>query len=137
MNDRQRRLYERGHRVRVFMSAHEADFPGGSKGGTLGASIEGLLADAAALDVARAASARKRKQGTEGKEGARKALRRMLKTTSETAESLTLDHPEMKGVFKPASSGNNDQSLIAAARSAADAVRRLLHRGRIGAGLLR
>ena len=69
MNDKQRRLYERGQRVRVFMSTNENDFPTGSKGFTLANSIEGALGDAAALDVARAASSRKRRQGTEGQIG--------------------------------------------------------------------
>jgi hypothetical protein len=121
MHDRQRRVKERGQRVRVHMSAREDDFPIGSKGFILAGSLEGLLAEADALDVARADSKRKRKQGTEARDGARKSLRRMLKTTYDTAEPLTLDHPEVKGVFKPPSRSNNDQALVVEARSAANA----------------
>jgi hypothetical protein len=121
MNDKHRRANERGQRVRVYMAANEADFLTGSKGFVLASSLEGLLAEVAALDVVRSAGARKRKQGTEGREEMRTALRRMLKTTYDTAKAIALDHPEIKGLFKPPYRGNNDQTLIAEARSAAAA----------------
>ena len=121
MNDKQRRANERGQRVRIYMAAREGDFPNGSKGFTLASSLEGLLADAAALDTARAAGARKRKQGTEGRAQARTELRRLVKSVYDTAKPLALDHPEMKGIFKPPYRGNNDPTLIAEARSAAEA----------------
>jgi len=121
MNDKHRRNRERGQRVRLNMSANERDFPQGSKALTLASSLEGMLADADALDAARSASARKRKQGTEARDGARTKLRRMVRITYDTAEPLGLDHPEIKGVFKPPSKNNNDQELAAAARSATTA----------------
>jgi hypothetical protein len=121
MSDKHRRNQERGQRVLLLMRTFEAEFPAGSKGATLTSSLEGLLGDAAALEVTRADGKRKRKQGTEARDAARVSLRRMLKTTTDTAEPLTLDHPEMKGVFKPPPRNNNDAELITAARSAANA----------------
>ncbi|HWW76606.1 MAG TPA: hypothetical protein VNZ44_14515, partial [Pyrinomonadaceae bacterium] len=116
-----RRNWERGQRVLLLMRTFEPDFPSGSKGSTLTSELEGKLADSDAQEVKRADSTRKRRQGTAARADARKAARRMLKTTSDTAEPLTLDHPEMKGLFKPAPGGNNDAELMTAVRSAANA----------------
>lgn len=121
MNARHRRFNERGRRVDLFMDANAADFPAGGKGGTLAASLKELLAEVSALDVARSASTRKRQQGTEGREQMRTDLRRMLKSVSDTAKAVAAERPDIKGVFKAAGKNNNDQSLVAAARSAADA----------------
>ncbi|HJQ30704.1 MAG TPA: hypothetical protein VJ866_00915 [Pyrinomonadaceae bacterium] len=121
MSDKHRRHHERGQRVRLHMTTSETDFPPGSKPFILANDLEGMLADADAHEVTRVDNKRKRKQGTEARDAARTALRRMLKTTSDTAEPLTLDHPEMKGVFNPQIRKDNDQDLIAAARSAANA----------------
>lgn len=121
MNAKHRRFNERGRRVDLFMEANAADFPAGSKGGTLAASLKELLAEVSALDVARSASTRKRQQGTEGREQMRADLRRMLKSLSDTARAVAAERPDIKGVFTAAGKNNNDQSLIAAARSGADA----------------
>ncbi|HJQ32996.1 MAG TPA: hypothetical protein VJ866_12490 [Pyrinomonadaceae bacterium] len=121
MSDKFRRHRERGQRVLLLMRTFEPDFPAGSKGSTLTSSLEGKLADSDALEVKRADSARKRKQGTEARGDARTAGRRMLKTTSDTAEPLTLDYPEMKGLFKPAGKSNNDAELVVAMRSVVNA----------------
>ena len=120
MNAKHRRFNERGQRVDLFMDAHAEDFPAGGKGGTLAASLKELLAEVSALDVARSASARKRQQGTEGREQMRADLRRMVKTTYDTSKAIALEHRDIKGIFKPPSRGNNDQTLVADARSAAD-----------------
>ena len=120
-SDKFRRNQERGQRVLLLIRTYEADFAGIGKVLTLNTSLEGLLAEAAALEVTRADSKRKRKQGTEARDAARKDLRRMVKTTYDTADPLTLDHPEMKGVFKPPTKNNNDTELVTAARSAANA----------------
>lgn len=121
MNAKHRRFNERGQRVDLFLDAHAEDFAAGSKGGTLAASLKELLAEVSALDVARAASARKRQQGTEGREKMRTDLRRMVKSTYDTASAIAVERPDVKGIFVPPSRGNNDQTLVAAARSAADA----------------
>ena len=121
MSDKHRRNHERVQRVRLHISANEAEFTPGSRPLTLASELEGLLADADALEVARADSKRRRKQGTEARDGARTKLRRMLKSTTDTAEPLGLDHPEIKGVFNPQIKKNNDAELIIASRSAANA----------------
>ena len=121
MNDKQRRSYERGQRAYVYMNAATTDFPLGSRGGALRDSLQELLAQAAALDVARGASAGKRRQGTEGRVTARTTLRQMVKIAWDTYKTLTLDRPDIKGLFEPPSKIKNDQALVAAARAYADA----------------
>lgn len=120
MNARQRRLNERGQRVDVYMNALAEDFPADSKGGALAARLKELLAQAATLDVERAANARKRQQGTEGRDAARTALRRMLKTVWDTHKTLARDRPDTKGLFESPSKLKNDRALVTAARAYAD-----------------
>ncbi len=121
MNDRQRRLYERGQREVAYVEAQADDFPPGSKGGQLAVGLKGLLAQAAGLDAARVSGARKRRQGTEGREQLRAELRQMLSTAFDTAKTVALDQPSLKGLFSPVGKNNNDQALIAAANSFAQA----------------
>jgi hypothetical protein len=121
MSDKNRRNHERGQRVRLHMSAREVDFPSGSKASAQGNDLEGLLADADAHEVKRADSVRKRQQGTDRRGRSRTALRRMIRQTYDTAESLGLDHPEIRSVFKPPYRGNNDRTLVAEARSVVNA----------------
>lgn len=121
MNEKQRRRNERGQRVDVYMGAQAADFPPDGKGGTLAARLKELLAQAAALDVTRAANARKRQQGTEGRDEARTTLRRMVKNVWDTHKTIARDHPNIKGLFEPPTKSNNDQALVTGARASADA----------------
>ena len=120
MNDKQRRGSERDQRVIVYMDAAAEDFPPDSKGGILAARLKELEAQAAALDLARGASAGKRRQGTEGREGARTKLRQMVKTVWDTYKTITLDHPDLKGLFESPSKIKNDQTLVSTARNYAD-----------------
>lgn len=120
MNNGQRRRNERGQRVDVYMDAQAELFPEGSKGGIQAARLKGLLAQATTLDLARDAGAGKRRQGTEGHEATREALRRMVKTTWETYKTITLDHPDIKGLFESPSKIKNDQALVRFARTYAD-----------------
>lgn len=120
MDNGKRRRNERGQRVDVYMDAQAEAFPADSKAGTLAARLKELLTQAAALDLARAAGAGKRRQGTEGREGARTALRRMVKTAWDTHKTITLDHPDIKGLFESPSKIKNDQALVRAARAYAD-----------------
>lgn len=121
MNARQRRLYERAQRVDVFLDAQAEDFPAASKGGAAAARLKEELANVAALDVARTTGASKRQQGTAGRRDARAALRRLVEAVSATAETIALDRPDLKGVFSLKGRDNSDQTLIAVARSHADA----------------
>src|SRR4051812_26743104 len=107
MNDKQRRGNERDQRVVMYMDTPNEDFPDDSKGAILTAKLRGLLTQTAALDAVREAKASKRRQGTEGKEEARTALRQMLKSVWDTYKAITLDHPELKGLLAQPSKSNN------------------------------
>ena len=120
MNDRQRRHNERGQRVDVYMDAQAEAFPANGKGGVLAVRLKELLAQVATLDVERAANARKRQQGTEGRDVARTALRQMVKTVWNTHKTIARDRPDTKGLFESPSKIKNDQSLVTAARTYAD-----------------
>ncbi|HEX8719838.1 MAG TPA: hypothetical protein VF736_04295 [Pyrinomonadaceae bacterium] len=120
MHDRQRKRCERAQRVDVFMDAAAADFPLTSKGGVLAALLKQSLTQISALEVERVANAGKRRQGTEGREAARNALRQMVKLAWDTYNTITLDRPDIKGLFAPPGKSNSDQALVATARAYAD-----------------
>lgn len=119
--NRQRKRHERGQRADVYMDAQAEVFPADSKGSTLAARLKELLAEVAALDLARAANANKRRQGTEGREVARTTLRRMVKSVWETYKSIAGDRPDIRGLFESPSKLKNDHALVTAARAYADA----------------
>lgn len=121
MNSGQRRRNERAQRVDVYMDAATEDFPPDGKGGTLAAQLKELLAQTAALSQTRAAHANKRRQGTEGREDARAALRRMVKLVWDTHKTITIDRPDTKGLFESPSKIKSDDALVTAARSYIDA----------------
>lgn len=121
MNDKQRRSDERDQRVEVFMDAVAGDFPEGSKGGILAARLKALRGKAATLDLKRGAGTDKRWRGTEAREGARTKLRPMVTTAWDTYKTITLDHPDLKGLFESPVKIKNDQALAAAAHRYADA----------------
>ncbi len=120
-NDKQRRRNERGQRADVYMDAQAEVFLTNSKGGTLAARLKELLAQVSALDVARAENINKRRQGTEGREGTRTALRRMVKIGWDTYKTISRTNPSLKGIFESPSKIKNDESLCAGARAYANA----------------
>lgn len=120
-NDKQRRRNERGQRADVYMVAQAEDFPADSRGGILAARLKELLAQTAALDVARAENINKRRQGTEGRAQTRTSLRRMVKTAWGTYKTLTRQRDGLDGLFESPSKMKNDQSLAAGARAYANA----------------
>lgn len=121
MNDKQRRRYERGARVDAFMTANAADFPAGSKGAEAAAQLSQELAALSALDVAKAASAGTRRQSSEGRRDLRESLRAQVAAVRETAEAIGLEHPEVRGLFPRTRADHSDQTLVAVARSYAEA----------------
>lgn len=121
MNDRQRKRLARGQRVDVYMDAAAEDFPLNTKGGSQAALLKELLTQAREFDVAQAAGSGKRRQGTEGRAAARAALRRLLKKVWDTANTIAIDHPDIKGLFDSPAKLKNDQALITGARAYADA----------------
>lgn len=121
MNDNQRRRYERGSRVDAFMTANAADFPAGGKGAEAAARLSEELAALAALDVAKAASAGTRRQSSEGRRDLRESLREQVAAVCDTAEIIGREHPEVRGLFPRGRADNSDQTLVAVARSYAEA----------------
>jgi hypothetical protein len=121
MNDRQRRRYERAQRVVMYMDTPSVDFPEESRGAVFHARLKTLLAHVASLDVERAGNTSKRRQGTEGREDARAALRRMLKSVWDTHKAIAPDRPDIKGLFEKPGRNNNDQALVTTARAYAAA----------------
>jgi len=121
VNDKQRRGSERVQRVIMYMDTPNEDFPEGSKGDTLTARLRELSAQATALDAEREAKATKRRQGTEGREETRTALRRMRKSAWDTYKAIAPEHPEIRGLFESPSKSNNDQALATSVRSYANA----------------
>lgn len=120
MNDKTRRYYERGQRCDRCMDLHTGDFLANSKGAVLAATVKELLAAIAFLDVERESSTGKRRQGTSGRDGARKALRELVEAVAKTADAIALDHPNIKGIFVLTHTDRSDQTLIATARSFAE-----------------
>lgn len=121
MNDKQRRRYERGSRVDAFMTSNAADFPAGGKGAEAAARLKTELAALAALDVAKAASAGTRQQTSAGRRDLRESLRAQLAAVCDTAEVIGREHPEVRGRFSRTRPDNSDQTLLAVARSSAEA----------------
>jgi hypothetical protein len=121
MSARERRIVERGQRVVVHMVAAAEDFPPESKGGILVTSIQETLDEIAALDVARVAGASKRHQGTAGRGRARADLRRLVTAVADTAETISVEHPDTKGIFSLLGKDRSDLTLIATANAFADA----------------
>lgn len=120
MNDRLRRYYERGHRCKKVLTLRRGDFPANSKAVALADTVEEELQALAFLDVERASSIGKSKQGTAGRQDTRETLQDMVDAVEETAEAASLDHPELKGVFEIPRGDSTDQTLIATARSFAE-----------------
>lgn len=121
MNDNQRRRFERGSRVDAFMKANAADFPAGSKGAEAAARLSVELAALAALDVEKAASAGTRRQNSGGRRELRESLRAQLAAVRDTAEIIGREHAEVRGLFPRMQADNSDQTLVALARSYAEA----------------
>ncbi|HEX8284003.1 MAG TPA: hypothetical protein VF588_11640 [Pyrinomonadaceae bacterium] len=121
MNERQRRRFERGSRVEAFMTSNVADFPAGGKGAVAAAQLSAEMAALAALDVAKATTASTRRQSSEGRRELRESLRAQVAAVCDTAEAVGAEHPEARGRFPRTRADNSDQTLVAVARSFAEA----------------
>ncbi|HEX8475090.1 MAG TPA: hypothetical protein VF666_13755 [Pyrinomonadaceae bacterium] len=123
MNDKQRRRFERLARVSAFGTANISDFPETSKGREAITRLRDILGEMESLDASRVSSLSAQQQGTTGKRDERTALRAQLIALSDTAATIALDHPEVKGSFQWSRASVSDQTLLATARSfAANAV---------------
>lgn len=115
-----RRRYERGQRCDRVNDARVEDFPANSKYATYAAAVKEHLAAISALNVERASSKGKRRQGTAGRAQARKALEEIVDATARTAAVITQEHSDIKGMFERPAKDHSDETLIATARSFAD-----------------
>lgn len=121
MNEKQRRISERGSRVGAFLSANAADFPTGTKGGELAANLKTELSKLPTLDVAKTSGASARRQSSVVRRDFRELLRAQVTSVSDTAEAIAPEHAEVKGLFPRTRPDNSDSTLIAVARSFATA----------------
>jgi hypothetical protein len=117
VNEKQRRLSERGSRVGAFLSANAADFPAGSKGGELAAGLKAELSNLSTLDVVKATGASARQQSSLGRRDFRESLRALVASVCDTADAIALDHAEVKGLFPRTLPNRSDSTLFAVARS--------------------
>ena|SRR5215213_9380048 len=120
MNDNQRRRFERASRVDAFMTSNAADFPAAGKGGATAARLKTELAALASLDVAKVTAASTQQKTSTGRRGLRASLRAQIAAVCDTADVISLDHPEVKGLFPRTRADNSDQTLVAVARSFAE-----------------
>jgi hypothetical protein len=119
MNDKQRRRFERHARVRAFVAENASDFPPTGKGGQAAARLNDIHAQVETLDTSRVTNRSEKQRATTGRRDERASLRERLAVISDTAETIGLDYPEVKGVFKWSREGMSDQTLLATARALA------------------
>jgi hypothetical protein len=122
LNDKQRRIIERGARSAAFGAANAADFPADSKGAELFASLNAALANFDTLQIVKATSISTRQQGTAGRHDVRESLRAQVLAVSNTTKVIATEHSEVRGRFQYARKDHSDRTLIATARSFARAV---------------
>ena len=120
MNSKVRRDYERAERCDQFSDSRTDDFPAGSKGAILAASVKERLATLTTLDVEKASSTGKRQQGTAGRRGTREELIELVEAVSKTGSAVAIERPETKGMFELPTRDHSDRTLIATARSFAE-----------------
>jgi hypothetical protein len=121
VNDKQRRIIERGARSAAFGAANTADFPANSRGAELFASLNEALANLDTLEVVKATSISTRQQGTAGRRDVRESLRAQVAAVGDTTKIIAAEHTEMKGMFQYSRTDRSDRTLIATARSFAKA----------------
>lgn len=119
MNDKNRRRFERLAGSSTFAAAVAPDFANTSKGGQAVADLNARIVEVEALETSRATSTHSQQQATIGKRDGRASLRSQLRALSDTARTIALDHPEVKGSFKFTGASVGDQKLLTAARAVA------------------
>jgi hypothetical protein len=117
MNDSHRRRIERLTRSSAYASAYATDFPEGSKGAQALAELKAAIAEAESHAVSRESSVNVLQQATTGRRDAREAIRACLRAISDTAHTIALDHPELKGSFVFKGASVSDRTLLATAQA--------------------
>ena len=117
MDNTMKRQTERFARSEAFVSANVADFPATSKGGKAAAEIRTALAEIESLEAARVTNTNLLQQAMAGKKDMRESIRAQLRAISNTAKTIALDHPEVKGGFQFKGNNMSDGALLATARA--------------------
>jgi hypothetical protein len=123
MNDTRKRRFERNARVVAFCDERTTDFPENSARGKSATNMKSIHAELERLDTERTTNTRLKQQGTSGKQSEREALRKLITAISDTADTISLDYPEIKDAFRRPKANSNDQTLLSTARSFAEAAR--------------
>jgi hypothetical protein len=121
MNSTQRRRRNRLGGGAAYATANAIDFPAGSKGGQAGAELITILAEIDAHDTARQSSVNALQQVIAVKKDIREAIRAHLRAIGDTARTIALDHPEIKGSFQFTGASVGERKLLATARAYAAA----------------
>jgi hypothetical protein len=117
MNDAHRRRIERLIRTESEASANVTDFPEGSKGALALADLRAYIEEAQSQAVSRESSVSVLQQATIGRMDAREAVRASMRVISDTARTIALDHPEIKGSFIFKGASVSDRTLLSTAQA--------------------
>lgn len=112
----ERRRYDMLVRVRDFGAENAADFPAGSVGAESFATVGAAVGELDASGATQASGMSSGRQGTAMKSNAREDVREGLRAINRTARALAIDDPGLNEKFLMPR-GDNDQKLLAAARS--------------------
>jgi hypothetical protein len=125
MNSTQRRRRNRLAGAAAFATAGAADFPETSKGGQAASEILDILAEIDTHATSRESSISALQRDTVVKKDLREAIRAHLRAISDTARTIALDHPDIKGSFQFTGANVGDRTLLATARAFAAAAQPL------------
>jgi len=121
MNDKQRLRYERLVRGFSYGAEHAPDFPPTTKGGQAQARLAEAIAEVEKQDADSITYQSARQQDTGRRQAGREALQAALASISDTADTIGLDHPEVRDGFRRPRGKVSDQTLLGTARSFAAA----------------
>lgn len=116
MKDTERRGYEMLVRVDEYGNSRAGDFPAQSAGGQLFTGLRTEIATIEEKAAEQSSGINVKREGTTTRAMARVNLRQQLDAISRTAASLAHTTPGLESRFR-LPRGNNDQSLISAARA--------------------
>lgn len=119
MDKAETRIMEMFTRVRIFMVARSAQFPGTTRAGELLTELNLALAELQSLAAAQASSARDSKEGTDIKSAAMAELQDDLEAICRTVRVMSPTTPGLEEKFRlPKNAGT--QAWLAAARAIAE-----------------
>jgi hypothetical protein len=116
MKDSQIRQLDAGQRVREFASAHNADFPAGTRGAVVIDALKTAISQTEKQAAAQDAANLDRQEATEEKQAAINTLLAQMRAINSTARSIDNLFPGMKDQFKM-TRGSGDQVAVTRARA--------------------